>query len=158
MRLSRLLWQVPTALFSLAALLLLANEYAIARASRRTKNITYLSTSHPDFDAERHVLDVYAPQPTLKKPGPVVVFIHGGAWDSGNKNMYSFIGRRLAKLGVTAVVINYRLAPSVHVPEMANDCAQAVYWTQQHIADYGGDPNQMFVMGHSAGGGLAGHQ
>jgi acetyl esterase/lipase len=83
------------------------------------------------------------------------MFIHGGSWNSGSKNLYSFIGRRLAKQGVVAVIINYRLAPTVQVPAMADDCARAAGWVVQHIADYGGDPNRLFVMGHSAGGGLA---
>jgi acetyl esterase/lipase len=85
----------------------------------------------------------------------VVVFIHGGNWDSGSKNIYTFIGRRLAKQGVVAVIINYRLAPQVQVGAMAEDCARAVRWTVQHIAEYGGDPQRVFLMGHSAGGGVA---
>ena len=54
-----------------------------------------------------------------------------------------------------AVLINYRLAPPVHVPEQAADCARALAWTVQNIKQYGGDPARVFVMGHSAGGGLA---
>ena len=84
-----------------------------------------------------------------------MVFIHGGNWNSGSKNIYWFIGRRLASQGVVAVVISYRLSPEVQVPAMADDCAAAVAWTSQHIADYGGDPARIYVMGHSAGGGLA---
>ncbi|MBC3787059.1 alpha/beta hydrolase [Spirosoma utsteinense] len=158
MTFSRLFWQVPTALGTCVILLflvLLVNECAVARPSKRTKDIAYRETGSPGFSAERHVLDVYAP--TKKRAGgyPVVLFIHGGNWDSGSKNIYWFIGRRLAKQGVVAVIINYRLAPNVLVPAMADDCADAVLWTTRHIAEYGGDPNRIFTMGHSAGGGLA---
>ena len=156
----RLLWQMPLALLALITVLILVNEYAVARPSRRTKDISYVSRTSADFDPERHLLDVYAPRRASTTRRPVVVFIHGGGWNSGSKNLYAFIGRRLAKQGgsadgVVAVVISYRLSPAVQVPAMADDCARAVAWTQQHIADYGGDPNRIFVMGHSAGGGLA---
>ena len=125
-------------------------------ASKRTKNISYIpANSSVKTDPERHLLDVYAPSKKPKTPLPVVVFIHGGNWDSGSKNIYWFIGRRLAKQDVVAVIINYRLSPNVLVPAMADDCARAVQWTAQHIGEYGGDPNRIFVMGHSAGGGLA---
>jgi len=125
-------------------------------ASKRTKNIPYvLVNSAPNADPERHLLDVYAPNRKPATALPVVMFIHGGNWNSGNKNTYWFIGRRLAKQGVVAVIINYQLSPAVMVPEMANDCARAVQWATQHIGEYGGDPNRIYVMGHSAGGGLA---
>lgn len=125
-------------------------------ASKRTKNISYIpANSTIKADPVRHLLDVYAPNRKPKTPLPVVVFIHGGNWDSGSKNIYWFIGRQLAKQGVIAVVINYRLSPNVMVPAMADDCARAVQWTAQHIGEYGGDPNRIYVMGHSAGGGLA---
>ena len=156
----RLLWQLPAGLLLVVIVLLFVNEYAIARPSRRTKDIAYVTTNapgddSPGVDAERHLLDVYAPKKAGTTKLPVVVFIHGGNWTSGNKNLYSFIGRRLAKQGVVAVIINYQLAPVVQVPAMADDCAQAVHWATRHIAEFGGDPNRIFVMGHSAGGGLA---
>ncbi|MGM9511185.1 alpha/beta hydrolase [Larkinella sp. GY13] len=151
----RLLWQIPVAFFAVSLLSLFIHEYATARPSVRTKDIPYVKADAPDFDAERQVLDVYAPKQKAARPFPVVVFIHGGNWDSGSKNLYSFIGRRLAKQEMVAVIINYRLSPAVLVPGMADDCVRAVLWTSQHIAEFGGDPNRIFVMGHSAGGGLA---
>lgn len=151
----RLFWQLPAAFLFISIMLLFSNEYALARPSRRAKDIAYVAANTPDFDAQRHLLDVYSPRKKSATAHPVVVFIHGGNWNSGSKNLYTFVGRRLAKQGVVAVIINYRLAPNVQVPAMADDCARAVLWTQQHIAEYGGDPNRIYVMGHSAGGGLA---
>ncbi|GAA4470532.1 hypothetical protein GCM10023189_59270 [Nibrella saemangeumensis] len=153
MTLLRLLWQIPVALTVLVSLLLLINECAMARAGHRTKDIPYINTGMPYFSPDRHTLDVYSPRDD--KSHPVVLFIHGGSWNSGSKNIYTFVGRRLAAQGVIGVIINYRLAPAVTVPAMAEDCARAVVWTQQNIAGYGGDPNRIYVMGHSAGGGLA---
>ncbi|GAB3942824.1 hypothetical protein GCM10028805_08040 [Spirosoma harenae] len=151
----RLLWQIPLALILVVTIVFMINEYAIARSSKRTKDIPYIATTTISFDAERNVLDVYTPKQVSTAPKPVVVFIHGGSWDSGSKNLYSFIGRRLAKQGVVAVLINYRFAPSVEVPDMATDCASALKWVTEHIPEYGGDPARIYLMGHSAGGGLA---
>ncbi|WP_420150855.1 alpha/beta hydrolase [Spirosoma sp.] len=155
MRLFRLLWPILTVLFITGVVILFIHEYAIARASHRIKDVAYVTPNTPGFDTDRHRLDIYQPQQDQSVLRPVVIFIHGGSWESGSKNLYAFIGRRLAKQNVVAVLINYRLAPKVQVPDMANDCALAVSWTQKHIAGYGGDPKRLFVMGHSAGGGLA---
>ena len=151
----RLLWQIPAGLFLALTVILMLNECAVARPSRRTKDIPYVNNTSPGFSPERHILDVYSPRQKSATPRPVVVFIHGGSWNSGSKNLYGFVGRRLAKQGIVAVVISYRLSPAVLVPAMAHDCARAVAWTSQHIGEYGGDPARIFVMGHSAGGGLA---
>ncbi|WP_375444557.1 alpha/beta hydrolase [uncultured Fibrella sp.] len=142
-------------LFLLFATLLSTNAFSISLTSKRFRDIPYKATTAPDFSPEKNVLDVYRPNKKADKPYPVVVFIHGGNWNSGSKNIYWFIGRRLAKQGIVAVIISYRLSPGVLVPAMATDCAQAVAWTSLHIANYGGDPNRIYVMGHSAGGGLA---
>ncbi|ALW84930.1 alpha/beta hydrolase [Hymenobacter sedentarius] len=148
---------MPLAVLLAAVVVVLATEYVVARPGHRTKDVAYVPASAPDFDKERHILDVYSPNGAAAKTAgyPVVLFIHGGSWTSGSKNIYTFIGRRLAKQGVVAVVINYRLAPPVHVPEQAADCAHALAWTVTNIGRYGGDPARIFVMGHSAGGGLA---
>jgi acetyl esterase/lipase len=119
--------------------------------------VAYVPASEPEFDKERHLLDVYSPNKAAPTAAgyPVVLFIHGGSWTSGSKDIYTFIGRQLAKQGVVAVIINYRLAPAVQVPAQAADCARALAWTVQHIGQYKGDPARIFVMGHSAGGGLS---
>ncbi|NVO83945.1 alpha/beta fold hydrolase [Hymenobacter terrestris] len=143
------------ALLITVLLLAAATEYSVARPSRRTADVAYVPATDSAYSAKRHLLDVYAPKKPGAKPYPVVVFIHGGNWTSGSKDLYSFVGRRLAKQGVVAVVISYRLSPDVRVPQMADDCARAVVWVRRHIADYGGDPARLFTMGHSAGGGLA---
>lgn len=152
----RLIGSSPRWRLLILAVLLLINEYSLAgTGSKRIKNIAYIAKSLLGFDPERHILDVYQPRNLSTARRPVVVFIHGGDWNSGSKNLYAFIGRRLAKQNVVAVLINYRLSPRVLVPNMADDCARALSWTARHIAEYGGDPNRIFVMGHSAGGGLA---
>ncbi len=146
----------PLGLLLAAVAVLLTNEWAVARASHRIADVPYVAASAPDFDARRHRLDIYQPRQKAA-PRPVVLFIHGGSWNSGSKDdvLYKAIGRRLAKQGFVGVVISYRLAPQVLVPQQADDCARALAWTVAHIKEYGGDPARIVLMGHSAGGGLA---
>jgi acetyl esterase/lipase len=147
----------PLGLLLAAAAVLLANEWAVAQASRRVADVSYVPASAPDFDNKRHRLDIYQPTKKTIQPRPVVLFIHGGSWDSGSKDdiLYKAIGRRLAKNGFVGVVVSYRLAPQVLVPQQADDCARALAWTVAHIGEYGGDAGHLVLMGHSAGGGLA---
>lgn len=98
-------------------------------------------------------LDVYSP-----KEGegcPVVVWIHGGGWTKGDKSGLSdkpaaFVGR-----GYVLVSINYRMLPDVSLGEMMSDVASALRWVRDSISKHRGDPDRLFVMGHSAGAHLA---
>jgi acetyl esterase/lipase len=157
MRIFRWLALPPLGLLLAAAAVLLGNEWAVAQASHRIADVPYVAASAPDFDAKRHRLDIYQPTEKAAAPRPVVLFIHGGSWNSGSKDdiLYKAIGRRLAKNGFVGVVVSYRLSPQALVPQQADDCARALAWTVAHIAEYGGDPSHLLLMGHSAGGGLA---
>ena len=103
----------------------------------------------------RQQLDVYVPAGTSVGPRTVVVFIHGGSWETGSKDQYRFVGASLAEQGFIAVLPNYRLSPDVGFPLFVEDAAQAVAWTLRNIDQYGGDPQRVFVMGHSAGAHIA---
>jgi acetyl esterase/lipase len=110
-----------------------------------------------DWDDAKHRLDLYVP--AGPGPHPVLVFVHGGGWRFGDRQQilssYVKIGRRLAASGVLAVVISYRLSPHYKHPAQVRDVARAVGWTLQRIGDFGGDPDRVYVMGHSAGAHLA---
>ena len=82
---------------------------------------------------------------------PVLVFVHGGSWASGNPVDYGFIGRAFVPKGFVVVLAGYRLGPDGKYPGMIEDTARAIGWTHREIAQYGGDPAQIFVAGHSAG-------
>ena len=84
-------------------------------------------------------------------PLPVILFIHGGSWNSGSPDDYSFIARALAPEGFIVVLAGYRLHPHVRFPAMLEDTAAAVAWTRTNIARHGGDPDRIVLMGHSAG-------
>lgn len=143
--------QILLQIITLAFFLLLASC-----ASIKHKNITYLDSSASlVLDAQEKVptLNVFEPRQSKAKK-PVVIFVHGGNWNSGNKEIYSFIGRNFAKKKVVTVIPGYTLSPIASYDVMAKEIAQAVIWTQKNITTYGGDPEEIYVMGHSAGGHL----
>ena len=99
----------------------------------------------------RQRLDVYAPVTRQKGPQPVVVFFYGGAWSSGRRQDYAFVGRALAAEGFVVVVPDYRLLPEVHFPTFLEDSAAAVRWARDNAAAFGGDEERITLVGHSAG-------
>lgn len=100
----------------------------------------------------RQKLDVYQPLASSNsKPKPVILFVHGGSWKEGSKDDYLFVGESFSRAGYVTVIMNYRLAPAHKYPEYVQDTAQAIQWINQNIARYGGNPQQIVVMGHSAG-------
>ncbi|MDX1545777.1 MAG: alpha/beta hydrolase [Rhodothermales bacterium] len=115
----------------------------------------------PGADAEKHRLDLFVPAPDAAG-WPTVIFIHGGGWTSGDKDLkaggadvYRNIGRFFAARGIGAAVINYRLLPGVDWTAQIEDVARAVAWVHGQVGGLGGDPDALFLMGHSAGAQLA---
>ncbi|MBN1345612.1 MAG: carboxylesterase family protein [Phycisphaerae bacterium] len=120
-----------------------------------TYNIAY--DEPPPAGGGKHLLDVY--QPHGKTGTKVVFFVYGGAWKQGDKNIYMELGNTFAGYyDYTTVIINYQLSAepwnAVHPTHMI-DVAKAFAWVHEHIAEYGGDPNQIYVFGQSAGAHLA---
>ncbi len=97
----------------------------------------------------RQKLDIYRPEGAALLP--TVVFFHGGAWQSGSKDFYLFLAVALARQGFAVAVPNTRLYPDVGFPDFLRDCAAAVAWAATNLAQLGGDPARLFLMGHSAG-------
>ncbi len=129
----------------------------ILTAISSQRGLTIIKDIHYGIDP-RQALDVYKPeidnsilQSRHTSGLPVVIFIHGGSWQSGDKAGYGFVGQSLAQAGYVTVVIEYRLAPKNIYPDYIHDSVSAISWVYQHIAQYGGNPDQIFVMGHSAG-------
>lgn len=102
----------------------------------------------------RNLLDIYYPE-DVSVPKDVLLFIHGGSWNSGKKETYWWLGKNMARKNVVSVIINYSLSPEAQFEQMAMDCALAIKWVKENIAGFGGKPDRIFVMGHSAGGHLA---
>ncbi|WP_266180746.1 alpha/beta hydrolase [Dyella humicola] len=106
------------------------------------------------FDADHQLaLDIYAP--AHAEHAPVVVFFYGGDWVRGERTWYRFVGTALSAQGVIVVIPDYRKYPQVRMDGFMRDAARAVAWTHQHASELGGSPDDIFVMGHSAGGQIA---
>jgi arylformamidase len=102
---------------------------------------------------ERQTLDIYSlPE---GKGRPVVFWIHGGGWQAGDKADVDVKPQAFVKEGFVFVSTNYRLLPNATIQEMAGDVAKAIRWVHDHVEEYGGKPDTIFVMGHSAGAQLA---
>lgn len=121
---------------------------SVADAQSLTSNIPYADPAH-----ERQVLDVYAPDDA--KNLPVVFWIHGGGWQTGDKTSVQLKPRVFTERGFVFVSTNYRLLPHVEMDVLIRDVAMSLGWVHRNIARYGGDPSRIFVMGHSAGAQLA---
>jgi len=119
-----------------------------ARAQDVKRDIPYA-----DPAAELQKLDIYAPRDA--KNLPVVFWIHGGGWQTGDKAQVQIKPQAFVDKGFVFVSTNYRLLPEVDMATIIRDVAQSLGWVHKHIAQYGGDPNRLFVMGHSAGAQLA---
>ena len=113
-----------------------------------SKNVPYV-----DNGGAKQKLDLYLPKD--KKDFPVLVFIHGGGWTSGDRALYQPIGNMLAKAGIAVAIPSYRLMPGVKFADQVDDAAAAVAWVAKNIGARGGDLNRLFISGHSAGGHLA---
>jgi acetyl esterase/lipase len=121
-----------------------------AIAQRLTADIPYVANGHA-----RQVLDIYTPQEPAPKSLPVMFWIHGGGWQTGDKSDVALKPKVLTERGFVFVSTNYRLLPHVKMEDLIGDVAASFGWVHKNIARYGGDPQRIFVGGHSAGAQLA---
>ena len=132
---------------SVIALLLLATPL-LAGEPKVHRDLPYAEPKN-----ERQTLDVYAP--AEGKDHPIVLWIHGGGWRQGDKRGVQKKPEAFVEKGFVFVSTGYRFVPNVTVKEMTGDIAKALRWVHDHAKEYGGDPDTIFVMGHSAGAHLA---
>ncbi|ORX65056.1 alpha/beta-hydrolase [Anaeromyces robustus] len=101
-------------------------------------------------------LDVYYDKSLLNKKRPVIIHVHGGGWCEGSKDNEAYMGSFFQEIGYVSVLLNYRLYPETEsIDDMVEDIYTALKWVNKNIYKYGGNKNQMTLMGHSAGGHLA---
>ena len=144
------------------ALPILYSEVEIPEA-QVVRDIAY--RDDPAADPHKHRLDLFLPFAEVGSNGtgwPVLVFVHGGSWTSGDKGLrvggadvYGNIGRFFAARGVGVAVISYRLQPEVAWRAQVDDVERAVAWLRENVAAWGGDGRAIFLSGHSAGAQLA---
>jgi acetyl esterase/lipase len=135
------------------ALIVLSLIVTVRGAAAQTYKVRVVSdvdyVPEADYADNKDKLDIYIP---VGKPRfPVVISVHGGSLVEGDKSQETHIGQTMAGAGVGAVVINYRLTPTVSFPGHIEDVARAFAWTKQHIAEHGGDSQSVYTIGHSAG-------
>ncbi len=135
---------------TIAALLSALLLPQIASAQKKIANVPFLDGGH-----ERHLLDIYTPEKPTDKKLPVMFWIHGGGWQAGNKDDVALKPQVLTERGFVFVSTNYRLLPEVTMDVLIRDVAASFGWMHRNIAKYGGDPNRIYVGGHSAGAQLA---
>lgn len=118
-----------------------------AAAQNLQTNIPY------DDEHERQVLDIYSPDGATRLP--VMFWIHGGGWQTGDKSDVALKPKVLTEQGFVFVSTNYRLLPDVTMDVLIRDVAKSLAWVHKNVAKHGGDPKRIFVGGHSAGAQLA---
>ncbi|MBV8282758.1 MAG: alpha/beta hydrolase [Candidatus Eremiobacteraeota bacterium] len=112
-----------------------------------------VSTHAYGADSEFEALDLYLPHGAAR--APVAVYVHGGAWVSGDKSQYVALGDAFARCGIAAAIVNYPLAPDTPAAQQAHELGAAVRWLQGNAAQSGFDVARLYLVGHSAGAQLA---
>ena len=113
------------------------------------KNIEYKNINGKSLQ-----LDIYKPK-NIVKPAPLLVFIHGGGWRSGQRSDYLVYLVDFAKRGYITATVSYRLLKDGPYPACVEDITDAVHWFFNNGQNYGYDPNRIALIGGSAGAHLA---
>jgi acetyl esterase/lipase len=147
-------------IMSACAPLQVLNQFVPPENVMVTRDIAFSTATTTKLDVYRSVAIKTTAESSItpnapKASKPVVIFFYGGAWNAGDKESYFFMGEALTSRGYVVVMPNYRLYPEVIFPAYMDDAADAVKWTVDNISSYGGNAEQIFVMGHSAGAQLA---
>ncbi len=122
------------------------------KQSRETEKALPVFKDIPYGDWPRERLDIY---PATTPGAKTLVFVHGGYWQMLDKALFHFLAGSFRAKGITTVFLTYPLAPAFSMNQMVSSCRKAVQWLAHHVSDYGGDPDHLYVAGHSAGGHLA---
>lgn len=122
----------------------LANLPAKFSSTRIVKDLPY-------GEADSNRLDIYVPELATDESLPVVVFFYGGRWTDGSRDMYPFVGETFVNAGYITVIADYSKYPRVRFPSFVEDGARATAWVYRHIDQYGGDPERIYISGHSSG-------
>ena len=124
----------------------------ISCSSTKKVDVSYFSTPI-NAETSMPTLNIFIPK-NVKGETPVLVFVHGGNWNSGSKETYNLLGRNFARKGIITVIPDYTLSPQANYDVMTKEIAASIKWVQANIKNYNGNVNQIYVTGHSAGGHL----
>lgn len=138
----------------LPIVVLLSGILLMSCSSKKITGVSYIKSSNTASTINSPQLNVFVPTKVKEKPFPVLIFIHGGNWNSGRKGTYDLLGRNFARKGVITVIPDYTLSPDANYDEMTQQIAAVIQWVKTNVNSYNGNPNQIFITGHSAGGHL----
>ncbi|MGI9335084.1 MAG: alpha/beta hydrolase [Gammaproteobacteria bacterium] len=127
-------------------------RFEAASRAARERYRSKLDLRYGPHDGE--TLDVFMPEDDNNEPAPIQLFIHGGYWQRLSKNEFSFVADTFTPAGAITIVVDYALMPSVTMAELVRQCRASLAWTYKNAASLGGDPDRIYVSGHSAGGHL----
>lgn len=120
--------------------------YGVASAAARARLPHIAGISYGDSEAEN--LDYF---PASEQGSPIVIYVHGGAWTDLTKADSAFAAETFVASGVAFVAINFETIPSVRLPEMVGQVQRAITWVHSHASEFGGDPENIHLVGHSSG-------
>ena len=139
--------------FSLVIIVLLIASLLVNCSSKKNTNISYQSTTVENSN-NTPKLNIFVPRKSKTAHSRVLIFVHGGNWNSGRKGTYDLLGRNFARKGVITIIPDYTVSPKANYEVMAKQIVAVIQWTKKNISQYNGNPNQIFITGHSAGGHL----
>jgi len=138
---------------SLLIIIFSAGLMLVNCGAKKSTDVSYLKSSDKN-GIKAPQLNVFVPRKSSATPLPVLIFVHGGNWNSGRKGTYDLLGRNFARKGVITVIPDYTLSPDAIYDDMARQIVTLIQWTKKNISEYNGNPRTIYVTGHSAGGHL----
>ena len=139
--------------FSYIIIVLLSAFMLVNCGAKKSTDISYLESDNKNV-GKAPKLNVFVPRKSSATQVPVLIFVHGGNWNSGRKGMYDLLGINFANKGVITVIPDYTLSPDATYDDMARQIVSVIQWTKKNISQYKGNPNMIYITGHSAGGHL----
>lgn len=124
-------------------------RYAARSAATRAR---FARANVPYGPGPDEVLDIF---PAGRAPGPVQIFVHGGAWKNFTKDEYSFPAEAFVPAGIHTVIVNFDNLPKVRLPDMVDKVQRAIIWVYRHADRFGGDPARIFLSAQSSGAHLS---
>lgn len=140
--------------YKIGMVVLFINFFLSSCASKKITDVSYIIALKENSLATPK-LNVFIPRSSKAKSLPVLIFVHGGYWNSGRKETYNLLGRNFAAKDVVTVIPDYTLSPKTDYDGMTKQIAAVIQWTKDSISKYKGNPSKIFITGHSAGGHLA---
>ena len=140
--------------FSFVIIVILNAFLLVNCGSKKNTDVSYLQSAD-EKTSKAPQLNVFVPRKSSATQLPVLIFVHGGNWNSGRKGTYDLLGRNFASKGVITVIPDYTLSPEANYDEMAGQIVSVIQWTKKNISQYNGNPNTIYITGHSAGGHLS---